>query len=935
MSPAAPNSVTAACKKDAGVAPRAVPYPNLVAMNRIRIPFAALALAPLFAVVAPLFGDAPSVLTYDHPANPKKWATEGLPIGDGRLGAMLFGGVTEERIQFNETTLWGGANNWDGGYDLGDTGFGGYRNFGDLFINWGGPAAPEASSPSGHASGNGQSIDNTLDDNPATKWCVENPGAKVVWQAELPAPRRVASYAIVSANDVPERDPRRWTLEGSADGKNWVVLDSRENADPFASRGERKTFSVAKPGDYAAYRITFLPEAGSSHFQVADIALDGVNFAAKSKAVVPADYRMSLDLSRGLHTVAYTDAKGRKITREAFAARGDKTLVFHYEAEKSSAGGLTGTLRLKPGQSGSKLTADADGIAFDGSLANKLRYAAKLRVLHTGGTVAVRDGSLEFKDCDTLTLLLAAHTDYKQDYAANWRGEDSAPLVDREIAAASAKSYAGLRASHIADFSKIMGACSIDLGASTPEQSALTTPARLNRYTGEGKFKTGGDDPGLESQLFQMGRYLLVSSSRPGGLPANLQGLWNDSNNPAWACDYHNNINIQMNYWPAETTGLAECATPLMDFVVAQAPACRVATKKAFGKKTRGWTARTSQSPFGGNGWEWNIPASAWYALHVYDHWDFTRDDKFLRDTAYPVLKEICEYWEDRLKRQPDGTLVAPDGWSPEHGPREDGVMHDQQLIWELFDDYLRAARALGADADYQRKVADMQAHLAPNKVGKWGQLQEWQADRDDPNDRHRHTSHLFALYPGRQISLTGTPDLAKAARVSLLGRSNDTSDKTGKPWNPAEMHPESQYGWVWPWRAAMWARLGEGDRAHSLVWGKAGNTAPNMLGLNVPYVHRQELIQLDNSFGLTAAVAEMLLQSHAGEIHLLPALPKAWAKTGNFRGLRARGGFTVDCSWKDGRVTTFRIRSAKPATVKVRVNGEVREIQSESSAGN
>lgn len=890
-------------------------------MNLRLLPVVILALAPLIHAAPPSL-----VLRYDQPANPKKWHTEGLPIGNGRLGAMLFGGVTEERIQFNENTLWGGANNWDGGYDFGDTGFGGYRNFGDLFITWGGPGEPTVSSPSGHAAGNGQSVDNTLDGDPATKWCIENPGTRVVWLVELPAARRVASYSIVSAGDVPERDPRRWVLEGSVDGDKWTVLDQRAEPAPFASRGERKTFAVATPGEYTRYRITFSPEPGSSHFQVADIALDGVNFSAKSPVSTPADYRMTLDLERGLHRVEFTDAKGRKITREAFASRPAQALVFRYEAAKSS-GALTGVLRLKPGQKAATISATGDGITFAGTMANKLRYAGAVRVLHDGGTVVARGETIEFTGCDTLTLMVDAHTDYKPDYAAGWRtGADPAPVVAAEIAGAAAKPYAALRAAHVADFSKLMDACVVDLGATSPEREKLSTPERLARYTDKGNFKSGGDDPGMEAQLFQMGRYLLASSSRPGGLPANLQGLWNDSNAPMWACDYHNNINVQMNYWPAETTALGECAVPLMDFIVDQAPACRVAAKKAFGGKLRGWTARTSQSPFGGNGWDWNIPASAWYALHVYDHWDFSRDEKFLRETAYPVLKEICEYWDDHLKRLPDGTLVAPNGWSPEHGPREDGVMHDQQLIWELFDDYLKAAAALGVDADYQKKVADMQAHLAPNKIGKWGQLQEWQADRDDPKDRHRHTSHLFALYPGRQISKTGTPALAKAARVSLLARSNDKDD--GKVWNPAMMHPESIYGWVWPWRAAMWARLGEGDRAHTLVWGKAGNTAPNLLGLNIPYKHRQELIQLDNSFGLTAAIAEMLIQSHAGEIHLLPALPKAWP-TGSVKGLRARGGFTVDIAWKDGRVTDYRIASATPKSVKVRVNDAVKTVTS------
>lgn len=356
---------------------------------------------------------------------------------------------------------------------------------------------------------------------------------------------------------------------------------------------------------------------------------------------------------------------------------------------------------------------------------------------------------------------------------------------------------------------------------------------------------------------------------------------------------------------------------------MAQSEPCRIATRKAFGSNTRGWTARTSQSIFGGNGWEWNIPASAWYAQHVYEHWAFTQDKNYLSKTAYPILKEICQFWEDRLKKLPDGSLVVPDGWSPEHGPREDGVMHDQQIVWDLFANYLDAAKALNIDKEYQLKVAEMQKQLAPNKIGKWGQLQEWQTDRDDPNDQHRHTSHLFAVYPGRQISITQTPELAKAAIISLRSRSGNYGKSIDKPFTVASTVGDSRRSWTWPWRCALWARLGEGEKAGIMIRGLISyNLLPNMFTTHPPF-------QIDGNLGIAGAIAEMLLQSHAGEISLLPAIPESWKKGGSFQGLKARGGFTVDCSWKNGKITTYKIYSQRSKKAKVRINGKQMEINS------
>jgi alpha-L-fucosidase 2 len=375
-----------------------------------------------------------------------------------------------------------------------------------------------------------------------------------------------------------------------------------------------------------------------------------------------------------------------------------------------------------------------------------------------------------------------------------------------------------------------------------------------------------------------------------------------------------------MNYWGAETMNLSETHEALAEFIRQVAVPSRVATRNAFGQNVRGWTARTSQSIFGGNSWEWNTVSSAWYALHLYEHWAFTQDLSYLRDLAYPLIKEICQFWQDRLKALPDGTLVSPLGWSPEHGPREDGVMHDQQIVWDLFQNYLDCADALGVDADYRATVADLQARLAPNKIGSWGQLQEWQTDRDDPADTHRHTSHLFAVYPGRQIT-SETPEFQAAALVSLKARCNE---QPGVPFTESSVIGDSRRSWTWPWRAALFARLGDGDRGRSMLRGLLRyNTLSNLYATHPPF-------QIDGNLGIVGAVAEFVLQSHEGFIHLLPALPTAWP-VGAFAGLRARGGYEVSAEWADGKITSFQVvadRAPHSRPIRVRVNGQDRIVQ-------
>ncbi|WP_240650818.1 glycosyl hydrolase family 95 catalytic domain-containing protein [Variovorax guangxiensis] len=863
---------------------------------------------------------ASRALWYDSAAS--DWESQALPIGNARLGAMLFAGASNEQIQFNEQSLWGGVNNYDNAlagknddaFDTSVTGFGSYRSFGDIALAFiGSVPSPQVTWPEPQGSTSAtEGVAKSVDGSNGTKWCVDGPGTLVLWQVALPQAAVVSAYTLTSANDVPARDPQQWTLAGSNDGTTWTTLDTRSLPSPFESRAQSKTFNCSNTTAYRFYRFAFVPKTGVSHFQVAEIALAGLDLKPGAEAAV-SGYRRTLDLGIGVHTTEFSIGS-RKIVREAFASKAHDVMVFRYTASDAQA--FSGTLTLTSAQgAAAKADAATAQVSFSGAMANGLKYACAVQVVREDGQLTVDGNALRFDKCTSLTLLVDARTDYKLDYAAGWRSTDPAPRVQATLAVAASKTYATLRQAHVADFGAVMSRAGVVWGETDATTAALSTRQRLQRYAG------GATDPGLEQAMFDYGRYLLVSSSRPGGLPANLQGLWNNSNSPAWGSDYHTNINVQMNYWGAESTGLSDCHTPLIDFVSQVAGPSRVATRNAFGANTRGWTARTSQSIFGGNGWNWNNVSSAWYAQHLYEHFAFTQDLNYLRVTAYPMLKEICQFWEDRLKTRADGLLVSPKGWSPEHGPTEDGVMYDQQIIWDLFQNYLDAARTLNIDTAYQSVVAGLQAKLAPNKVGKWGQLQEWQEDIDDPKDIHRHTSHLFAVYPGRQITPVKTPAFAAAALVSLKARCGEV---VNQPFTAATVTGDSRRSWTWPWRCALFARLGDAARAQTMLRGLLSyNTLQNLFCNHPPF-------QMDGNFGISGALTEMLLQSHEGVIVLLPACPDDWKAAGAFNGLRARGGYRVSCVWKNGQVVSWEIVADKARNknpVRVRINGEERDV--------
>ncbi len=606
------------------------------------------------------------------------------------------------------------------------------------------------------------------------------------------------------------------------------------------------------------------------------------------------DYRRYLDIADAVAGVSY-EADGVRHTREYFATAADDVIVARFSGDETGAVDVTVGVTA-PDNRSKNVTAKDGRITFAGALDdNGLRYEAQLQVLTEGGSRTDNpDGSVTVADADTMTLVLAAGTDYSDEYPA-YRGDDPHAAVTERVDAAVAEGYDALRAAHVADHRELFDRVSLDLGQRMPD---LPTDELLARYRDGGL--AAEERRALEALYFQYGRYLLIASSRPGSLPANLQGVWNDSTSPPWSADYHVNINLQMNYWPAEVTNLSETTDPLFDYVDSLVAPGEVTAREMF--DNRGWVVHNETTPFGYTGvhdWAtafWFPEAGAWLAQSYWEHYLFTRDETFLRERAYPMLKSLSQFWIDELVTDPrDGKLVVNPSYSPEQGDFSAGASMSQQIVWDLLTSTAEAAELVGGEEAFRSELAGTLAELDPGlRVGSWGQLQEWKEDWDDPNNQHRHVSHLFALHPGRQIDPYSEPEYVEAAERSLIARGDGGT------------------GWSKAWKINFWARLLDGDHAHKMLSELLSHsTLPNLWDTHPPF-------QIDGNFGATAGVAEMLVQSHRGVVDVLPALPGEWS-TGSVSGLRARGDVTVDVDWANGVATRVALEAGRDGQLKVR----------------